>query len=724
MTGKRDQRTLAELALGRLQGTHSALLEASTGRFHKQHAPFARALRYRIDTAIATQHCVDAPIEPYHRRIELLANVFGVSATTVQVILAELTADTTQFASVARLAPWAEICPRNRESEVERTLSMSRPDDPWLTGFPGQAPISANRGKDTYRRAPYRHLTIRGEHTRAPVALQHSMHIAICAMLSIDMPCDELGASYFLDRTPGPQPADASSVNSTTRAAKPKFIDLDCLNHRTPPAASILVVVALGTPGTPGGQSLQAAPTGPVERSSPNPTHPGHSKMKQREAAATTPPRMTMSLVTIVPQELDCAAMDLSSIGSGSREAGATATMTTTALLPAGADEISVTMALLLTSQGRVWQKFSRDDEWLRQRFVDLLNGSTLKYCTTEIDNAAQNALKTANEDSEWLVVRPIIGNGANGTGQNRGAGGWPWGNGRNGGSGAAGQNGGNGGAAGLFGSRGAGGAAGASGAGGAGGNGGLLVGNGNRGGGSGGNATVAGGIGGTGGDRGSAGLIGDGGASGCGGNGANGSPGSGQDGGAAGIGGSGGNGGLLLGNGGNRGNAGIAGNGGQAAHRVHCANNSPGGSGGDGGSGGRGGAGGNGGLLWGNDGTGGNGSAGGAGGMGGTGGKGGNGSNGDTGGTGGNGGTAGSGGKGGNADWLLGDGGNGGAAGSAGSGGLGGTPANGGNPGGAGSNGASAGAGAGGKAGWVCGHEGGNGIADSGDAGRQSGRG
>lgn len=250
-----------------------------------------------------------------------------------------------------------------------------------------------------------------------------------------------------------------------------------------------------------------------------------------------------MSFVTIMPQALECAATDVAGIGSAFSEASAAAATPTTAILPAGADELSTAMAAVLTRQGQVWQTFSHDYEWLHQQFVDLLNGSSLKYLATEIDNAAQNALKTANADSEWLVGREIIGNGANGlngTGQNGGAGGWLWGNGGNGGSGAAGQNGGNGGAAGLIGNGGAGGDGGngtgdgmPGGSGGNGGNGGWLCGNG----GNGGNGSAGGGhgsLGGNGGSGGDAYLFGNGGA---GGNGADG-----------GTGGAGGEGGMLFG--------------------------------------------------------------------------------------------------------------------------------------------------------------------------------
>ncbi|ORB85430.1 hypothetical protein B1987_18360 [Mycobacterium kansasii] len=164
----------------------------------------------------------------------------------------------------------------------------------------------------------------------------------------------------------------------------------------------------------------------------------------------------------IAPHALEYAATDLAAIGSVFSEASAAAVIPTTGLLPAGADEVSSAMTALLTAHGLIWQALSRDYEWLHQQFVDLPNGGTEKYWATEIDNAAHDAINTANADSEWLLGRPMIGNGVNGlngTGQSGGAAGGLWGN---------------GGAAGLFGHGGAGGAAGGNG--GNGGRGGLLT--------------------------------------------------------------------------------------------------------------------------------------------------------------------------------------------------------------------------------------------------------
>jgi PPE-repeat protein len=97
------------------------------------------------------------------------------------------------------------------------------------------------------------------------------------------------------------------------------------------------------------------------------------------------------------------------------------------------------------------------------------------------IDQVRHDVLGVVNAPTEFLVGRPLIGNGthgAAGTGQAGGPGGILVGNGGNGGSGAAGQAGGPGGPAGLVGNGGGGGTGGSGAYGGAGGIGGWLFGN------------------------------------------------------------------------------------------------------------------------------------------------------------------------------------------------------------------------------------------------------
>jgi transposase len=205
IAGERDPRTLAELGLGRLRGKVDVLTDALTGFFGDHHAFLARAMLDRIDAAttmearLNTQ--IDALIQPFRRRIELLATIPGLSRRTAEVVLAEIGPDITRFPTAGHLASWAGVCPGNHESAGHTTTGQTRPGDPWLKAVLGQAAISAARGKHTYLAARYRRILPRRGRKRALVALQHSILVAIWHMFTHDQDYRDLGGDYFLDHT-------------------------------------------------------------------------------------------------------------------------------------------------------------------------------------------------------------------------------------------------------------------------------------------------------------------------------------------------------------------------------------------------------------------------------------------------------------------------------------------------------------------------------------------
>ncbi|NLP94405.1 PE family protein, partial [Mycobacterium tuberculosis] len=170
-----------------------------------------------------------------------------------------------------------------------------------------------------------------------------------------------------------------------------------------------------------------------------------------------------MSFVIAAPEALVAVASDLAGIGSALAEANAAALAPTTALLAAGADEVSAAIAALFGAHGQAYQTVSAQASAFHAQFVQALTGGGGAYAAAEAANVSaaqstdQRLLDLINGPTQALLGRPLIGNGANGkpgTGQDGGAGGLLYGSGGNGGSGLAGsgQKGGNGGAAGLFG--------------------------------------------------------------------------------------------------------------------------------------------------------------------------------------------------------------------------------------------------------------------------------
>lgn len=212
------------------------------------------------------------------------------------------------------------------------------------------------------------------------------------------------------------------------------------------------------------------------------------------------------------PDLISAAAANAAGIGSSIGGANLAALAPTSTVMAAAADEVSEAIASLFSGHALDYQTFSARVEASYQQFVRALSAASGAYAAAEAASAGplQPVLDVINAPTNFLLGRPLIGDGTNGvagTGQAGGDGGILWGNGGTGGSGGAGQAGGRGGNAGLIGNGGTGGAGGLrGGVGGAGGTGGWLLGNGGAGGtgGFGGNVfpmgTVAAGAGGIGG--------------------------------------------------------------------------------------------------------------------------------------------------------------------------------------------------------------------------------
>ncbi|MGA8253423.1 MAG: PE family protein, partial [Mycobacterium sp.] len=144
-----------------------------------------------------------------------------------------------------------------------------------------------------------------------------------------------------------------------------------------------------------------------------------------------------MSFLSAAPQMLAAAATDVASIGSTISEANAWAAASTTGVLGAGADEVSVAIASLFNGHAQAYQTLSAKAAAFHDQFVQLLNGGASSYASAEAANAEQALLNTLNAPTMALLDRPLIGNGANGapgTGENGGDGGILFGNGGAGG--------------------------------------------------------------------------------------------------------------------------------------------------------------------------------------------------------------------------------------------------------------------------------------------------
>lgn len=124
----------------------------------------------------------------------------------------------------------------------------------------------------------------------------------------------------------------------------------------------------------------------------------------------------------VAPAFVDAAAKDLATIGSAISRANAEALVPITALLPAGADDVSAAIAALFATHGQAYQELSAHAVAFHEQFVQLMSAGAAQYASAEAANSSplqivgQTALDAINSPVQTLTGRPLIGNGANGS--------------------------------------------------------------------------------------------------------------------------------------------------------------------------------------------------------------------------------------------------------------------------------------------------------------------
>jgi len=206
IAGQRDPAALAELAKRRLRSKIPALTEALTGRFRAHHAFLARVHLDLIDkhTEAITKLTdrIEVMIEPFRAFRELITTIPGISTIVADVITAETGADMTRFPTAGHLASWAGTCPGSNESAGRVKSTKARPGNPYLKGALGTAAMAAARSKDTYLGARYRRLAARIGKSKAIVATEHTILVAIWNMAHTGAFYDDLGADYYTHLRP------------------------------------------------------------------------------------------------------------------------------------------------------------------------------------------------------------------------------------------------------------------------------------------------------------------------------------------------------------------------------------------------------------------------------------------------------------------------------------------------------------------------------------------
>jgi transposase len=234
IAGQEDAAVLADLAQRRLRAKIPQLREALLGRIsdhhrfllrlHLEHVEQLERLLEQLTTRIAQQ--LDPPPDPdggegvpsspadaaaqaepavqgeirpgpLEEAVRRLMTSPGVGRRTAEVVVAEIGVDMTSFASAAKLASWAGLCPGNDESAGKRRSSRVPFGNRWLRQALVQAAWSAGRSKGTYLSAQYRQLSRRRGRKRAAVAVGHTLLGISYHLLQGGGTYQDLGPNYL-----------------------------------------------------------------------------------------------------------------------------------------------------------------------------------------------------------------------------------------------------------------------------------------------------------------------------------------------------------------------------------------------------------------------------------------------------------------------------------------------------------------------------------------------
>jgi len=116
-----------------------------------------------------------------------------------------------------------------------------------------------------------------------------------------------------------------------------------------------------------------------------------------------------VSFVSVEPEGVSSAAGNLESIGSTLNVANSAAAAPTAGLQPAAADQVSAAVTAAFAQHAQDYQFIGAQVSAFHDQFVGTLNAGVAQYATTEVDNAAQQAVaSTVNGPAQALLRQPI----------------------------------------------------------------------------------------------------------------------------------------------------------------------------------------------------------------------------------------------------------------------------------------------------------------------------
>lgn len=201
VAGERDPRILADLSIRSMRRKIPELVEALEGRFTEHHASMVKLHLRHIDMLDEQLNTLNEQISEamvaFDQACQALGTIPGIGERTAQVIIAEIGVDMTVFTDAAHLASWAGVCPGQNESAGRQRSSHTRGGNVYLRAALGTAALAAIKHKESFLAARYRRLYLRRGGSRALVAIQHTIIVAIWHMLADGEVFKELGPNYY-----------------------------------------------------------------------------------------------------------------------------------------------------------------------------------------------------------------------------------------------------------------------------------------------------------------------------------------------------------------------------------------------------------------------------------------------------------------------------------------------------------------------------------------------
>jgi transposase len=206
IAGETDPDKLSELGSPRLAASRSELSDALHGRVREHHRflldQHLKTIQQLEQTIAAFDARIEAALEPFRDTIERLKEVPGLSETSVQILIAEIGIDMSQFPTAGHLLSWAGLVPRLDESAGKRRSTRVKKGAPWLKPVLVQCAWAAARKKNSYFQAQFLRLKARCGPKKAAVAVAASILTTAYHMLADGTCYQDLGAHHFARTDP------------------------------------------------------------------------------------------------------------------------------------------------------------------------------------------------------------------------------------------------------------------------------------------------------------------------------------------------------------------------------------------------------------------------------------------------------------------------------------------------------------------------------------------